>query len=162
MCQDSSGFIWIAASEGLSKYDSKEFINYTTENGLSTNNLYCILTDKLIGNKIWIGTIGKGVIQYYKGKFKFFGENLPARNRNINCMFMDRKGRLWCGTDSSVYFIRNNKIVELQNPLNIGSVNSLADDRDGNIIIGASNGLYSYNPNKNKFILYNTGFNKTR
>ena len=154
MCQDSSGFIWIATSEGLSKYDSKEFINYTTENGLSSNNLYCILTDIFNGNKIWIGTIGKGVIQYYKGKFKFFGENLPARNRIIGCMLMDKKGRLWCGTDSSVYFIRNNKIVELNNPLKISSVNSIAEDNNGNILIGASNGLYTYYPNGNKFTKY--------
>jgi ligand-binding sensor domain-containing protein len=158
MCQDSSGFIWIATSEGLSKYDSKEFINYTTANGLSSNNLYCILTDKFNGNKIWIGTIGKGVIQYYKGKFKFFGKNLPARSRIIDCMFMDRRGRIWCGTDSSVYFIRNNKIVELHNPLKISSVNSIAEDNHGNIIIGASNGLYNYNPNKNKFRRYKLSF----
>lgn len=155
ICQDSSGFIWIATSEGLSVFDSKDFKNYTIENGLSTNNLNCILTDKRDGNKIWIGTIGKGIIQYYKGKFKFLGEKLPAKNKNIECMYMDEKGRLWCGTDSSLYFIKDGQITELNNPLKISYVNSIIENNKGNIFIGAGNGLFIYNPLKQKFKRYN-------
>ena len=151
ICQDSSGFIWIATSEGLSIFDSKEFKNFTIENGLSTNNLNCILTDKQAGNKIWFGTIGKGVIQFYNGKFRFFGENLPAKNKIIECMFMDEKERLWCGTDSSIYFIKNGRITELENPLKISYVNSIAENNIGRILIGAGNGLFVYNPTKQKF-----------
>ncbi len=155
MCQDSSGYIWIASSEGLSKFDSKGFTNYTVEEGLPTNNFFYVLVDKYNGNKIWIGSIGKGVVQYYKGKFKSFGENLPAKNRNIECLFMDEKGRLWCGTDSSIYFIKNNKIVSIKNPLNVKSANSISEDEKGNILIGASNGFFVYNPSENKFIKKN-------
>lgn len=152
LCQDSSGYIWIASSEGLSVYDSQDFRSYTIENGLPTNDLFYVIADKRDGNKIWIGSIGKGVIEYNKGKFISFGENLPPPKRNVNCLFMDDKGRLWCGTDNSIYLIKNNKIIELQNPLKINSVNSISGYNNGSILIGASNGFFTFIPSKNKFI----------
>ncbi len=75
--QDSKGFLWIAALEGLSKYDGHTFTNYTTANGLSHNmvndlyedeneRLYIALNngaiDMLTGNKVSPKTIPGDIV----------------------------------------------------------------------------------------------------
>ncbi len=75
--QDSKGFLWIAATEGLSKYDGHTFTNYSTANGLSHNfvndfyeskddRLYVALNngaiDMIAGNKVVAKTVSSNVV----------------------------------------------------------------------------------------------------
>ena len=60
--QDSRGFLWIATMEGLSKYDGRRFINYSTANGMPhdmVNDMLETSDGKLIfacndGSLIWM------------------------------------------------------------------------------------------------------------
>ncbi len=144
VCQDSSGFIWFATGEGLSRFDSKQFKDFTVEDGLPTNNISYATVDKKNGHTIWLGTIGKGVVKYEKGKFIPITENRHDLNPNIECLYMDESGVLWCGTDSSVFIIKNKKILPLKNAGIIKAVNSISEDRTGNILIAASNGFFIF------------------
>ncbi len=155
-CQDSSGYIWIATSEGLSVFNSKGFNNYTVEDGLPTNNISVVTTDLSNGNNIWIGTVGKGVVEYVDGKFIRFADSHNKKNNIINCLLMDKSKNLWCGTENSIFLIKNDKVTLLPNPLHIGEVNSLSEDDEGNILIGSSDGFFKYNPFKKKFVKINT------
>jgi ligand-binding sensor domain-containing protein len=38
--QDDDGFLWIATDRGVSKFDGKKFINYTTSDGLLNNTVF--------------------------------------------------------------------------------------------------------------------------
>jgi ligand-binding sensor domain-containing protein len=65
MFEDSKGFIWIATENGLVKYNGYDFEYYTTENGLTHNNVFFITEDPKTGY-IWFNAF-KGGICYYDG-----------------------------------------------------------------------------------------------
>src|SRR4028118_95969 len=53
--QEKAGNLWFGTTgDGLFKYDGKSFSQFTTRNGLNSNNVWSILEDK--DGKIWIGT----------------------------------------------------------------------------------------------------------
>jgi ligand-binding sensor domain-containing protein len=65
--QDSKGNYWFGShNEGVSFYNGKSFEYFTTNEGLSDNQIRSIQEDKY--GKIWFGT-AKGVSVYDKGKF---------------------------------------------------------------------------------------------
>lgn len=50
--QDSKGFIWLATTNGVSRFDGKTFKNYTSNNGLPDNDIFDINEDAL--GRIWL------------------------------------------------------------------------------------------------------------
>jgi ligand-binding sensor domain-containing protein len=62
---DSKGNLWFATELGTCCYDQKKFTYFTTEQGLSNDNVSCIVEDKR--SNIWLGTFGGG-IDLYDGK----------------------------------------------------------------------------------------------
>lgn len=50
--QDSKGFIWLATTNGVSRFDGKTFKNYTSNNGLPDNDIFDISEDA--AGKIWL------------------------------------------------------------------------------------------------------------
>jgi ligand-binding sensor domain-containing protein len=61
--QDRKGNIWIAAFDGIFRYDGKSFINITSK--VSSARFFSVLEDRK-GN-LWFGSIGSGVY-YYDGR----------------------------------------------------------------------------------------------
>ncbi len=160
MCQDSSGYIWMATAEGLSVFNSNSFTNYSVEDGLPTNNLSCILADRHDRTRIWIGTLGAGVVEYVDGRFIRFGAGLKQKYRSINCLYMDPEGVLWCGTDSGLFRIRDGKIVMLPRRANVAGVNSISEDVQGDILIGADSGFYELRAGGDRCIRQNVPVRK--
>jgi hypothetical protein len=50
--QDSKGFIWLATDNGVSRFDGKEFKNFTSDDGLPDNDIIEICEDAL--GRIWL------------------------------------------------------------------------------------------------------------
>jgi ligand-binding sensor domain-containing protein len=71
--QDTKGFIWIGASEGLIRYDGLRFKSYkystNDTNSISANTVRVILEDK--SGYLWIGTGGGGLNRYNPSKDNF-------------------------------------------------------------------------------------------
>jgi len=71
--QDSKGNYWFGShNEGISYYNGKSFEYFTTNEGLSDNQIRSIQEDK--NGKIWFGT-ARGVCVYDKGKFTNYSTN---------------------------------------------------------------------------------------
>ncbi|MBL0913532.1 MAG: hypothetical protein IBJ09_14285, partial [Bacteroidia bacterium] len=67
MCVDKRGFIWLAAENGLFRFDGQRFYQYTTRDGLCDNEIIEIFCDSK--NRIWcsgyngkISLLEKGVV----------------------------------------------------------------------------------------------------
>src|SRR4051812_14040366 len=58
--QDRKGYIWIAAFDGVFRYDGKSFTNITSK--VSSATFFSVLEDKK-GN-LWFGSVGSGVFLY--------------------------------------------------------------------------------------------------
>ena len=55
--RDSHGFMWIATSNGLDRYDGYDFIHFNSRNSgnaLQSDNVNCVEED--INGNLWIGT----------------------------------------------------------------------------------------------------------
>ncbi len=97
---DQAGRLWVATSRGgISRIDEPNsdrpvFINYSTEQGLSSN-VTTAITDDLYG-RIYVGT-GRGVDQITAatGRIKHFTTADGLANGEIISATRDRTGRLW-------------------------------------------------------------------
>jgi Histidine kinase/Y_Y_Y domain len=63
--QDKDGFIWFATETGLSRFDGKYFKNYTTADGIPSNEVLSSMADA--ANNVWIQTFKNAVSYYHKG-----------------------------------------------------------------------------------------------
>ncbi len=145
ICQDSLGFIWIATEEGLSRFDSQQFQNYSIGNGLRYDNIQLVTADKFDKGAVWVCYTDGGLAKYKNGKFYYPDGNLPAGKGNITAIFEDNDSTIWCGTNNSVFLIKDNSIYNFEKGREIAWVNTIEQDSAGNILIAASNGLFKFN-----------------
>lgn len=131
---DNQGFIWVATGGGgVVKLGGGYMTTYTTQNGLSSYNIYSIAIDSN-GNK-WFGT-DNGVTKLSKDGFwsKFNKATSGLTNDTINDILADRKGNLWFGTNNgvSMYDGSNWKTYNNENRLISDDVQDIAFDKEGN------------------------------
>lgn len=176
---DKTNKFWIASKAGKLKVfqNNQELktpiINYKTEDiGL----IYTITEDSK-GN-VWLGTKGKGLYkatpvnvqhsQYSLQQFKADKNNPKSISSDlIYSVLEDKKGRIWVGTydnginllketngqSSFVHNFKNYPVIEC------GKVRYLAEGYNGQIWVGTTNGLVTfnsdnYNPNQLQFSRY--------
>jgi ligand-binding sensor domain-containing protein len=171
MCFDKKGNLWLGTDGGLCKFDGKEWWNYNIKQGLSNNNIVCLLESK-DGNLI-IGSAGGGLIildtknQYLKR----FGLSEGLTSDNVKCLLLSRDGNILIGTSggglctlnpatlSGTGDITDSNISQcLKNyseaqGLSNNEVSSLLETRDGHILIGTNGGglnVLDYNPDSNR------------
>jgi ligand-binding sensor domain-containing protein len=93
--QDRKGNIWITSWEGVFRYDGKSFTNITSK--VSSAHFSSVLEDRK-GN-FWFSSVGSGAY-YYDGKsFQNFTTNEGLANNEIGCIYEDKTGNIWFGTE---------------------------------------------------------------
>lgn len=169
---DNEGNIWMASyGGGLNKLEAKSkkitrfSSNVVDESKLISDLVYGILISE--DDEIWIIT-EMGISKYTPSlnSFSNFSNNACKQNslsdNRIRSIYIDKKGIIWLGTESGVDKLINHE--EFKTYTNISGDNkSIAEsiirgickDKEGNIWMGLiQNGLYKYNPLKNKFTSY--------
>lgn len=100
--EDHLGFIRLCTTEGLSRFDGREFVNFGVGEGLSVPSA----NDFLETNEgAWVATNGGGVAFFDPSapspRFRVVGTGEDARSR-VNVLLRDRLGALWAGTDGGL------------------------------------------------------------
>ncbi len=104
--QDTTGFMWFGAEDGLKRYDGYTFVTFQPDEGdpysLSDRWVTCILP---VGSgNLWVGTRQGGVNYYDAGTGKFtrflHDENNPTSlvNNRVNVLYLSNQDQLWVGT----------------------------------------------------------------
>ncbi len=155
--QDRNGNIWIAAFDGVFRYDGKSFANITSK--VSSARFFSVLEDGK-GN-LWFGSIGSGVY-YYDGKsFQNFTTNEGLVNNEIVCIYEDKAGNIWFGVNGGAsrydgksflnYMMNGESMSEektgktfpnLQRPPN--EVTSIIEDKTGKFWFGTRGNTFVY------------------
>jgi ligand-binding sensor domain-containing protein len=123
--QDRQGNIWIAAFDGIFRYDGKSFTNITSK--VSSARFFSVLEDRK-GN-FWFGSIGSGVY-YYDGKsFQNFTTKDGLAGNNVTCIYEDKTGNVWFG--ASRYDGESFRNFTTKDGLSNNDVNSVIEDKTG-------------------------------
>ena len=143
--QDKKGFIWFATSTGLSRFDGHEFVNYSTADGLLSNNLTGITTNS--GDSLFISTYNSGINVLYNDLFSVYKIN-KVHTPLIHHM-VGNSNRLFIYGDyfSEIYnnnlqrilgygFIKNEFV---KNHIQINNALAICDT---NVLIFSSSGVY--------------------
>jgi ligand-binding sensor domain-containing protein len=142
--EDTTGNLWFGTSEGLIKYNGKEFRTFSKKEGLKNEEIWGLTIDK--SGLIWVGSTG-GVSQFDGENFIPF--SLPdARVENAKPMLSDKlvfkiiedkNGTMWFATDGNgVFKYKNGKFIHLtsKSELTDNYVADILEDKQGNIWIG--------------------------
>jgi ligand-binding sensor domain-containing protein/class 3 adenylate cyclase/predicted metal-dependent HD superfamily phosphohydrolase len=138
-----------------------------TENGtLRYKQIKCAYVES--GNKIWLGSTEDGLYLFKYGKnykeelyhyLKNPYDNSSLSDNNISCIFEDRNGVFWVGTEKGVSkfdkFKQGFTTISLNNEPANGLVDynvwSFSEDEAGNIYIGTKKDLSIYKSREEKF-----------
>lgn len=159
--EDSKGNIWFGSGgkgvtgRGVSRYNPNSinslersngsFINFTTKEGLSGNQITDMLEDKT-GN-IWFATFANGVTRYNGQNFTHFTTEEGLNFNGVSCIIEDRKKNIWIGTRNGVSRFQPFSFTHFteKQGLNKNSVDYLVEDSKGNIWMGTSDdGVIKY------------------
>jgi len=138
--------LWIGTGRnGLFRMEvrNEKILKYPIGNGALENSIN-IITGK--GEQVWIGT-KKGLCSINSGtgsiiRYTINQGGLPQNF--INCLFIDRTGRLWVGTPSnSLVYIQDEKVI--RTPFNFSrGILTITEDTDSRIWVGSNgNGVFS-------------------
>lgn len=172
--QDRLGYIWIATEGGLNKFDGYEFHNFkvdrTNPNLLYNSDVRTLFEDSK--GRLWVGTAGDGVVQYYNRERKnftsyfLFPDNPErAKSQHIRNIGEDKDGNIWVATHPGGLYKFNPDYPELEvqevlisNPntpqqSRFSGLGVIYKDSNDYIWIGGT-GLHLYDQENNKFISF--------
>lgn len=142
--QDSKNRMWIA---GVLTFDLKtnEIVRY------SDDGIYDIFEDK--EKKMW-GRTYKSIVRFNNSNNvweTFFEPKNEANSVSINCLYQDKKGRVWVGIYDGLYLFENNK-WQLFNTKNSGliynNVSKIFEENNGKLWFLTENGISILDNNK--------------
>ncbi len=174
--QDSKGFIWFANSYGLFRYDGYQFREFLETpigiNDLSSTNITTVVEDEF--GYLWVGCYRKGgVLRYDPRTEKFLKFPRPGNDpeviddKEIFCVLPDYDGNVWVGLTGYYpgsglfkYSYETDSFKEYLNdtidPASIFSNDIFSGHLDNynNIWFSTENGLMHFNPENEKFTLF--------
>lgn len=156
ICEDMSGFIWIGTENGLNRYDGYNFYQFFHDDSdslsLMSNYVRSLYTDK--DGTLWIGT-NRG-LQYLRPSERRFN-TIPfpsGRNGYIRKISQLSDGRIWIVSQGNgIYWIDPDDPVQMHAVVSIntnqstgGIFRTLAEDQEGTIWVGTTEGVLLYDP----------------
>ncbi len=104
---DSDGVMWLATRGGVSRYDGREFVNFTKEDGLPGNSIGAVCADT--DGVMWFGFEGAGVARYDPSaernggrKWESFTTANGLFDNNVHTIHRAPGGVVWFGGEGGV------------------------------------------------------------
>jgi signal transduction histidine kinase/CheY-like chemotaxis protein/sugar lactone lactonase YvrE len=149
VAQDRAGYLWIATSDGLARFDGIGFRVWRIEQGLRDNYVWAVHVDDR--DRVWIGTrsAGLAMLDERRRAFTWFDRRTPGVGSDeVWCVAGTRDGSVWFGSaDAGLHRLHDGRVDRyVPVPGNARSLPSpnvrrLLVDRDGTLWIGTADGM---------------------
>jgi len=132
---DRAGSLWIGTSDGLNRYRDGRFERYTTEQGLSSNQILNIHEDRQ--HTLWIDT-RKGLSRFQDGRFLSYPTTGAWASNIPDQVIEDRSGNLWITSPEGLNRWSDGKLTKYTTKEGLASdiTSAVSEGRDGSIWIG--------------------------
>jgi ligand-binding sensor domain-containing protein len=141
MYQDNKGYLWSGGYGGLSRFDGKEFLNFSPKNGLINHYVNTICEDD--SGKIYAGTVeGLSVIKDGKVIVNYDRKD-GLKEKYINSLFFVKGNGIYIGTKKGLFCLNNGKFTAIHS-FDTLEVKCLQSNGDL-LCAGTDNGLFYYN-----------------
>jgi signal transduction histidine kinase/ligand-binding sensor domain-containing protein/CheY-like chemotaxis protein len=142
--QTADGYIWLATDNGLARFDGVNFDVYSDVEipALLHNHFHSLLVDR--DQVLWIGSWKGGVMRYQKGGFqKMYSAENGLLDGNVQSVIQTADGAYFFATIKGLNRLHNGKLspVPLTGRAPSRRVQALAQDNDGRLWVGTSDGL---------------------
>lgn len=152
---DKNGFLWIATHNGISRFDGREFRNYTHVPG-DTSTLRSIwVTDMIMDQqkRIW-ATTEWGLCYYDEitDKFRYVNNKDSITILYKSPVIAGKNGDIWLAAENGLFRYDNKQNKVYSTSLTrIVDPQCIAEAKDGDLIIGSrGGGMYRYSPAADK------------
>jgi signal transduction histidine kinase/ligand-binding sensor domain-containing protein len=155
--QDSRGYLWIATTDGVSRFDGGRFTSYGSADGLPHARVHALLEGR--DGTWWIATHG-GLARFVPDRpagrpaFERVALGSPrtepmteAVPEPVFSLHEDRAGRLWAGGAGELFLLEPGEAGRVQKiglealPGRPESIDAFAETPDGSLWIGTQKGL---------------------
>lgn len=166
MTSDDQGKLWIIIDHKMVCYNPKEYkILSEAELHIDDSDTFTSITNDHKGS-VWIGTARSGIhiintqtleINQIPYLDVVDGTRL-VHNTDIAQLYTDSSGGIWVATDAEGLLYHHEDIVHFNviNNLSLSeglmrdiNIKCMIEEKNGNILLGTIDGLYSYNPTDN-------------
>jgi signal transduction histidine kinase/ligand-binding sensor domain-containing protein/CheY-like chemotaxis protein len=149
--EDAHGYLWLASSDGLARYDGRGYRIWRIEDGLRDNMIWAVHVDRR--NRVWIGTENAGLLMLTADRRRFhyydpkgYPQMLGA---TVWCIESTPDGSVWFGTSTGgLYRIAPDGKMQRFLPaagdersVPSASINFLKVAPDGTLWIATKNGV---------------------
>ncbi len=142
LCEAVDGTLWLGTyGHGLSRFDGKTFKNYTTHDGLLSNQVRALALDS--SGALWIGTIGGGLNRLKDGQFIALSRTNGLPHDSVRALLPEADGSLWIGTGRGLCLLRGGRLFafEAARELADAAIAVILDDGLGFLWCGSNRGV---------------------
>ncbi|MEM1241369.1 MAG: EAL domain-containing protein [Cyanobacteria bacterium P01_H01_bin.26] len=161
--QDQNGFLWIATSNGLNRYDGYRFETFTHQtndsSSLGSNKIESLLIAR--DGTLWVGGLE---LNKFDAATQTFVRFAVSNDRAIWNIYEDRQGLLWFSGPRlglRAFDPQTGKLVHhfVHNPANPRTIPSndiyaISEDNRGNLWLAAEAGITMFSPKAQTFAQY--------
>jgi len=144
IAEDATGYLWMASSEGLLRFDGRRSRVWGDEDGLHDTTLRALHVDA--ADRVWVGTTSQGLLMLGgdRRRFERAGTQIPAavRSGTIHAIAGGGGSPLWViGSDHRLYMLPALEARWQGVEAAADTITALAIDHAGRLWVGTSQGL---------------------
>jgi len=152
LAQTTDGYLWLASTSGLIRFDGVRFERYEPKQGdtLQDRDISALLATPDGG--LWIGRAGRAVF-LKNGVAVTYGRNEGLRLTTVFRFVLDHHGTVWAATSRGLARFENSQWKEVGPEWNFSakSATDLFVDSRGNLWVAAPGALFCLPPNARSF-----------
>ena len=149
LAQTVDGRLWVGTQEGLAWFDGIRFSLVDDRRAPELRRGYVTALCASRDGSLWIACDGHGVTRLKEGACLHLTEAEGLPSNQTRCLFEDRGGAIWIGTESGLARWREGKITIFTEMQGLGdnSVRGLCEDHAGDLRIATKRGLSTLGAN---------------